>query len=590
MDKQQIEVKLYDRQVKAVDAMIKGFDEGRDTIILEGPTGSGKSLLAAELSKRLACRVFVTTPLVSLVNQMYDDPKFHKLAGDVEFITGRSRWTCHRDGLLTVAKAVCKQIDSHGDVVKDPETGKAISCEFKRWDHFGMPACAYYNRKAMAEMADVVVTTLSYFLRGTAPVIPPSPSVANIGWNHGRLSGRDLLIVDEAHGLTEAAASYLTTGWDQKSYTASSSYHDSFSDWLAAKEVFRYAENNHTVDNKDDVLLDVLVGLEDVLRAYQIRLDDFEGLTAQKELDSLERDLETIKQVKANLAAGVPWVGRFEENGSRSRFEVQPVVVGSYLRKALWNKATRVVLQSATWTDVKGTVSDAGLEGRSIRFIRVPSSFPPENAPIYLLPIVNLSKETLQSGFPKVADALFRIMAKEPGRGLVHTATFVNASWLQQLAPSKVRDRMWVHQPKENREDLLKRFMYDSPPGTVLVSPSMIEGVDLQGDMGEWAAILKASWPYMGDRRIARRMKMSDGQRWFEQQVVEDTIQALGRVVRGDTERAHRYVLDGTLVNLLRRWWYRLPPWFKDACLVGDSKAPYMTRELVLAQGQPAAT
>lgn len=591
MDNSLVDFKLYTRQVKAVDAMVKAFDDGKDTIILGAPTGSGKSILAAELSRRLDCRVFVTTPLVTLVDQMYNDKKFHHLAGDVEFITGRNRWQCYRDPTDTVAEAVCKEIDANGVIVKDAD-GHTLGCRFKRWDPaFGMPQCAYYNKKAEAELARVVVTTLAYFLRGIAPLRPPPRPTASVkGWDFGRLSARDLLIVDEAHGLAEVVVSYLTTGWDQGSYTVNGTYHDRFGEWLIEKDIYRYVEGNKTLDGKDDVLADCIEGLRNLLIAYAYRISDLSSLAAEREIESLERETEFLMNVMADLRNGVPWVGKFEQNGTRTRFEIQPVLAGPHLKRAMWNRAHKIVLQSATWTDLPGTISDDGLYGRKIRYISMPSDFPPEFSPVFLLPVANLSRDSLKDGFPRVAEALFRIMAKEQGRGLVHTATFTNASWLEQLAGQELRKRLWIHRQGENREDLLRRFMRDSPKGTVLASPSMMEGVDLVGDMGEWAAIVKSPFPFLGDRRVARRLAMPDGRRWYEQQVIEDTIQACGRVVRGRTERANRYILDGNLVTLLRRWWFQLPVWFRDTAMIGETRAARLLGDLTVDNSLPTPT
>jgi len=54
-------------------------------------------------------------------------------------------------------------------------------------------------------------------------------------------------------------------------------------------------------------------------------------------------------------------------------------------------------------------------------------------------------------------------------------------------------------------EEVIK-FHETSPHPTVLISPSMMEGVDLADDMSRFQILCKVPFPYLGDAAIKKRM------------------------------------------------------------------------------------
>ena len=68
-------------------------------------------------------------------------------------------------------------------------------------------------------------------------------------------------------------------------------------------------------------------------------------------------------------------------------------------------------------------------------------------------------------------------------------------------------DRLLSHDSK-NRNYILEEHLKGNRP-TVLLSPSMEEGVDLKNELSRFQIICKIPYPYLGDKLVKQRMKIS---------------------------------------------------------------------------------
>ena len=83
----------------------------------------------------------------------------------------------------------------------------------------------------------------------------------------------------------------------------------------------------------------------------------------------------------------------------------------------------------------------------------------------------------------------------------------------------------------------------NSKSNTVLISPSMSEGVDLKGNLSTFQIICKVPFPYLGDK--VTRKKMNKWKWWYNTETVRTIIQSLGRSIRCESDVAVTYILDG---------------------------------------------
>ena len=101
-------------------------------------------------------------------------------------------------------------------------------------------------------------------------------------------------------------------------------------------------------------------------------------------------------------------------------------------------------------------------------------------------------------------------------------------------------NRLLTHE-SANRDTVLKQHMTSSEP-TVLVSPSMMEGVDLSDELSRFQIICKLPFPYLGDAVVKKRLEKN--KEWYAYSTAKSLIQSLGRSIRNETDHAESYILD----------------------------------------------
>jgi Rad3-related DNA helicase len=117
----------------------------------------------------------------------------------------------------------------------------------------------------------------------------------------------------------------------------------------------------------------------------------------------------------------------------------------------------------------------------------------------------------------------------------------------------------------ENREEMLKKHMNSKKP-SVLLSPSMTEGIDLHGNNSRFQIICKVPYPYLGDKIVKKRMHKWKW--WYSLQTAKTIVQAAGRSVRSSNDHAVTYILDADWFNFFSRNINYFPDDFKK-CIKG---------------------
>jgi len=82
----------------------------------------------------------------------------------------------------------------------------------------------------------------------------------------------------------------------------------------------------------------------------------------------------------------------------------------------------------------------------------------------------------------------------------------------------------------------------NSKKPTVLISPSMTEGVDLEGDASRFQVLCKVPYPFLGDKLVKKRM--NKWKWWYPFQTTKTIIQSVGRSIRSQEDTAVTYILD----------------------------------------------
>ena len=198
------------------------------------------------------------------------------------------------------------------------------------------------------------------------------------------------------------------------------------------------------------------------------------------------------------------------------------------------------ILMSATIISKENFCKLLGIQEDQAEFLKIPSPFPLENRPVIYSGVGKMSANNINYTLPKLRDAVVAILQQHKNeKGIIHCHSYKIAWYLKKNIKNS---RLLIHD-SENRDHVLARHASANTP-TVLLSPSMTEGVDLKDDLSRFQIICKVPFPYLGDKLI--RKKMNKWKWWYDMQTAKTIIQSTGRSVRNEKDTAVTYILDSS--------------------------------------------
>jgi len=177
-----------------------------------------------------------------------------------------------------------------------------------------------------------------------------------------------------------------------------------------------------------------------------------------------------------------------------------------------------------------------------------------------------LSKTTLPEVEPALFDEVAAILRRHGGeKGLVHAASYAAArrllAHLADRAPEQHRRVIFVESSEAKTRAL--ELHRASPRATVLLSPSLREGVDLPDDFLRFQIVTKMPYPDLGDPWTAARQQRDP--QWYALETAKALVQAYGRSCRHASDHGVTYILDGQFARFVQRYRPLLPAWFREA-------------------------
>ena len=520
------------QQIDLLQQIDRAFASGKKFVICCAPTGSGKSFLSKTLANASKSP---TTTFVDLVqsNEAFKQDQFgdythkdecmkepafgalaltitknlqdqyHELFDDAAIMKGKSNYLCNVDPRYNVDVAPCIYL-----------TELKESCMHS--NH-----CAYYNARSNTMASKFAALNYSMFMS-----LPD------------HVKHREYIVCDEASELERELVSRFSRELHHKvlkklgvnpaaipvnNYSKFRSWLESFSETLAAS------------------IHDVQARLKRKKNETQL---------ADRQRYALLRNLHISLQTTIDTWNDCEYI--IERN--EESITLKPLRVDN-LAKCIFDHADRVLLMSATIIDPKNFAKALGIT--DYEYIEVDSTFDPKNAPIFCSGKHKLNHKNLKTSLPMIARQVADI-CKHHGdvKGVIHTHTHEITEYLKS---SLHGDRFIFRESGVNNEQIIKQHA-ESTRNTILVSPSLTLGVDLKDDLARFQIIIKAAYLPMGDERIKRLFK--EDPQWYQNQMLNNLIQACGRGVRSKDDHCVTYVIDGCITDAVLKCRHRLPRYF----------------------------
>ena len=528
---------IRDQQTEAIEfALDECLNKGKRFIVIEAGTGVGKSAVGLTVARYLsnnqpnagglfnAGAYFLTTQKI-LQEQYVKD--FGGFSGPMKSIKSATNYTCNFNKKTSCAESL--------RALRTTEKGSRFwkACTFN---------CVYRTAKDGFLKSPEGVTNFPYFLAETQYA--------------GKLTPRQVLIIDEAHNVDSQLSKFIEI-------TISNRFCKSFLNFeiprsLTVAKYVKWVEETYV-----PAIAGKLKHLEQMLEKYvglaeKIKSGEFASIA--KKFEIMDKHVCKVRRF-LKLYDSANWVmNEIDADGRAGRkIEFKPIDIAPFANEHLYNFGEVVILMSATILDQDAFAECVGIPKDKAAFISLPSPFPVQNRPVVYSGIGKMSSKFIDDTLPRMAEAVKAIIAQhKTDKGIIHCHSYKVANYLKRNIRNS---RLLIHN-SENREAILKKHIKGKKP-TILISPSMTEGIDLKGDLSRFQIICKVPYPYLGDKLV--RKKMNKWKWWYPLQTAKTIVQATGRSVRSDKDSAVTYILDSDFEMFYNRNRSMFPTGFKES-------------------------
>lgn len=490
-------------------------------VVLCLDTGAGKSIIAAVIAECIQqyeseqLTSFVLMHQNTLLDQYYKS--FSTLNEDHFFqVRGASNYSCeylkYRGNLKNTTAEEC-QFEHITSIEKDKFCS---SCEFKE------------SRKLINRTTHLI-TNYSYFF------------ISKLWSQH--LENRLLHVFDEAHLLNEVFCEHMIIH-------ISSERLDSY-----IKEI--RAETKSKYDDQIFELTKIKMDLEQKCIKESNHESYLERLRAQ--YSTLKSGFHDLSKNTADLTQKIKYlkiskkyhglackISDFLDNEYEHVFDdtmtneitIKPVFVRDMMNRFL---SKYNLFMSATITP-KFCNETFGLSSNDSVFITAPSTFPSENRPLLFLGKDALNYTNMQNEkvLANIREGVGRIVNfHKNDKGIILVPSFKLSESISRNIQKNTK--VFEHKPKEKLSDLIKAFKEYSGRA-VLISPSLFEGLDFQGEHSKFQIIVKTPYASLGDKRIKKILDNYPDV--YETMTLFKVLQGIGRSIRSSDDSAVTYFLD----------------------------------------------
>lgn len=248
-------------------------------------------------------------------------------------------------------------------------------------------------------------------------------------------------------------------------------------------------------------------------------------------------------------AATDNWICDTFEKG----YQFDPIVPARYSEAALLLRVPKIIFISATIRPK--TMYMCGIGKDDFEFREFKSDFDPKRCPIYYVPTMRVDRRSIDNS--QLWTRLDQIAAKRQDRkGIVHTVSYGRRDEIRAF--SRFASNMMFNEKGEAPTECIDLFR-ESPPGTILVSPSVGTGYDFKYQTCEWQFMCKI--PFQPPSRIVKAREEKD-QEYRGYMAMQALVQAFGRGMRSWDDRCESFIADDHMQWFYKRYAHLAPASF----------------------------
>ena len=496
-----------------IQRIIDAYQSGKTHVILQAPTGTGKSVIAYSVAKYFGKTVILTSQKI-LQEQYFKDLK-------IPYVLGRSNYTCSENSNLTCQMGTCK---------RHPK----LYCN----------NCPYLNAKEECLSSTICNLNYSYYLGITKTKKMPM---------------LELIVCDECHNVQSQLIKTSTIklskalleffGIHNIDIPKETEIHQKKMIWLLncvlPRLVVQYNSFKHTIEE---------------FKQFKITAEYKKIVT---KLSAIERLISIINEIKAQEQQKQKIIINMQEKCIQFK-----VLFGNNLfDKTLKAMSKRFLHMSATVLNKEQYCKNLGLDLNDVEYIECNSNFPVENRLIHYIPVGSLNWAQKAQTIPKLVKKIKELLKKHNNeKGIIHTVNYNIAQAIISSLSNTPEGQRLLMPRGVNRQNVLNLF-YKSNEPYVLISPSLTEGLDLKEDLSRFCIICKVPYANITDEWVKERAHIDAG--WYNTYTAETLVQMTGRSIRSETDTATSYILDESFIAFAARNSHLFPDWWKESVIEG---------------------
>lgn len=534
---------------------------GKRDIFIQAPTGTGKSLIALELSKTLSESGYTSYILTSekSLQQQYEQDckgKFKDRHDDAISIAGIDTYSCNLNG-EKFSLGVCRSLGLSYSAANDLPC--ASSCQYmQRW------YAARFSKRTIMNYAYYLIQ-MNYVLRKLGASAPFAP--------------RDVVICDEAHKIPDIVESHFACRLQPETADRINRVIDGLRSfghaydvptrplYSAITEALKIGDNappseHHSalqgvysaygklVETLNQIKADVtskyvpsgydsnelsiwhsklpqpvkrLYSLVDLIKDHHCKVEDYTNMISSHGLDNLVACSEDKERVYHNM----------------SDFHL--------FHRHFRNFAKVRIYMSAT-LQPKLLIDRWQLDPGSCHIINVDSCWDHARSPVVLCNTANLGYSGGEAAMKRAIRKIDELLdSHDDERGVIHTVTNLIAAELKEH--SRHASRLYTYSSTAEKLHLLENIR-ELPANAVLVGPSLFTGIDLPDDLGRFNIIVKLAFPNVGNGLWQRRFNCSKDVYFGETASVLE--QSAGRTTRHIDDYSTTYIIDSRASDFVK--------------------------------------
>lgn len=495
----------HDEWYPGQEDMIKWISETDGTLIVEAPTGSGKTGILAAQSKRKAVLALVRTK--SLQQENYEE------GYGFDTLYGKVNYPCVSPDTTYLTRA---------DECIFPDNPRTCP---------QYPDCQYFQDRDRALASDKASLNYPYWM--------------NV---HSSWRSHSFLGCDEAHQLSEITLDRAGITIDE---TTQVKYGlPTFPLISSSRNTSISQAGKSPIDRTREYLGSCLRALESSIERDKLSSGSVDKREMRKKISLRDKMLASINALNISSEG---WYIRSGPSVGKTGwgFIARPLTAKYHFPTYFMHPTWQLMVMSATIGNPEVFCEELGISEYSYRAMK--SSWGPERRPVHALDVPRLGRKSPPSAYEKQADEIARAIRSVDNKwsGIIHTTSILEAGRIAKRLHSRgLHDRVFVPERKPTNHMLtdwqnrLKKI-----PNSIIVSWSMWEGYD--GTDEKINIVAKTPYPYLGDAYEVERRNFNG--KFYIQRAAWQLEQGLGRTRRGreedydtdDEERGFVAIADG---------------------------------------------